>query len=90
MWFFSKKEKERKPDGEVAHYFGKIGVAVVSLKKGMRMGDKVEFRGATTNFSQTVSSMQYNHENIESAGKNDEIGMKVKKKVRVGDKIFIS
>ena len=44
--------------GRVTHYFSKISVAVVELKAPLKVGDRILIRGATTNFEQTVDSMQ--------------------------------
>jgi translation initiation factor IF-2 len=49
----------------------------------------VRFQGATTNFEQEITSMQYEHENIESAKKGQEIGVKTNEKVREGDDVYL-
>ena len=50
---------------------------------------KVQIKGGEeTDFVQTVSSMQIQHEKVEKAKKGDEVGMKVKEKVRKGYKVF--
>lgn len=79
---------EKKPIGEVTHYYDKIGVAVVKFAKAVKVGDSIQFKGAHADFSQTISSMQYDHKSIESAKKGDEVGMKVNEHVKEGDKVF--
>lgn len=79
---------EEKKVGEVTHYWGKIGVAGIKLTGTLRVGDTIRIRGATTDFEQIVSSMQIEHENIETAQKGQEIGLKVKDKVRIGDTVY--
>lgn len=74
--------------GEITHYFGKLGVAVVKLTDELKVGDKIQIKGATTNFEQTVESMQIEKDKIETAKKGQEIGMKVKDVVRKGDKVY--
>ena len=74
--------------GKVIHYFGKIQVAVLDLSAELKVGDNVHFHGSSTDFTQEVTSMQVEHENIESAGPGDEVAIKVKERVRVGDDIF--
>ena len=39
-------------------------------------------------FEQKIKSMQVNHAPIEKASKGQEIGLKVKSKVRHGDKVY--
>jgi translation initiation factor IF-2 len=74
--------------GEVTHYFGKISVAAVKLKKQIKIGDTLHFKGATTDFKDTVTSMQIRQEKVNVAKKGDEVGIKVKDKVREGDKVY--
>ncbi len=85
-----KKEKsEGKPIGEVVHYFDKIKVAVIKLSATLKVGDTIRISGGeSTDFTQIVDSMQVEHENINKAKKGDEVGMKVKEKVRDSYKVF--
>ena len=83
------KAKEPKPIGEVTHFYGGIGVAIVKFNKAVEAGIRVRFHGATTDFEQTLESMQYDHKDIKSAPKGKEIGIKVSDKVRDGDQVFL-
>jgi translation elongation factor EF-1alpha len=74
--------------GTVTHYFGKIQVAVLDLSSELKVGDHVHFQGSSTDFTQEVSSMQIEHENIDSAGPGAEVALKVKEKVREGDEVL--
>ena len=74
--------------GEITHYYGHIQVAVVKVKETLNKGDKVNIKGHTTEFEQEIESMQIDHDEIETAKKGQEIGMKVKDIVRQGDKLF--
>lgn len=90
---FSKKEKKSdvsgaKPIGGVTHYYSHLGVAIVKFSKTVNKGDRVRFKGATTDFEETMNSMQYDHKDIETAKKGQEIGIKVSEKVREGDQVF--
>jgi len=80
--------QESKPIGSVTHYFGGISVAIVKFNKTVDIGEKVKFKGATTDFEETIESMQYDHQDIKSAKKNQEVGIKVKEKVREGDEVY--
>ena len=81
-------EKEKTVVGSIVHYYPKIGVAVVELKASLKTGDKILVRGDTTNFEQTVDSMQIEHTNIQTAEAGKAIGMKVKDRVRPGDIVY--
>ncbi|MDI6720339.1 MAG: hypothetical protein QMD46_12080 [Methanomicrobiales archaeon] len=74
--------------GEVTHYFPRIGVAAVRLDDDLSAGDAVIVRGARTNFSQTVSSLQLEHRTVSRGLKGQEIGMKVDQRVHTGDRIY--
>lgn len=75
--------------GEITHYFTKISVAVVDLSAPIKIGDQIAIKGMTTNFEQTVKSMQIEGKNIEEAKAGDDIGMKVKDRVRKGDIVYL-
>src|SRR4030042_1896629 len=60
------KKKSSLPDGAsleevgvVTHYFSKVDAAVVKLTKGtLSVGDKIFIKGHTSDFIETVDSMQ--------------------------------
>ncbi len=79
---------EKKPVGKISHYFTNIGVGVIELSDELKVGDQVSIEGATTNIQQTVDSMEIEHENVQSAGAGQSIGMKVKDRVREGDLVY--
>lgn len=78
-----------KPIGEVTHYFDKIQVAAIKLSKPLKVGDAIKIQGHTTQFDQTVDSIQINHKSVQKAKKGDEIGIKVRDKARSGDDVYI-
>ncbi len=82
------KEKKEQLIGEITHYFGKIGVGIIELKKKLKAGEMIHIKGSTTDFEQEVKSMQIDHEDVEKAKKGDAIGIKVKDKVREGDEVY--
>jgi hypothetical protein len=74
--------------GEVSHYYSRIGVAVVELKKPLSVGDQILISGATTHFEQNVLSMQIEHKDVKKAKKGQSIGFKVDEKVRRNDVVY--
>jgi hypothetical protein len=74
--------------GKVSHYFDHIKVAAIKLKDNLKKGDKIRIEGGTTVLILTISSMQKDHKPVTKAGKKDEIGIKVAKKVREGYRVF--
>jgi len=81
-------EGDKELIGKIAHYFTKIGVAVIDLDAPLAVGDTISIEGATTNFTQTVDSMQIEHEDVQKAKKGDSVGLKVKDRVRGGDNVY--
>lgn len=79
--------KEPKPIGLVTHFFNGIDVAIVRFSVPVIIGTAVHFKGATTDFKCKIDSMQYDHAPITTAKKGQEVGIKVKGKVREGDKV---
>jgi putative protease len=82
-------KKEPKPIGEVTHYYGNIEVAIVKFSKPVKVGITVRFKGATTDFTQTIDSMQFEHEQIKEAKKGQQVGIKVKDTVHEGNEVYL-
>ena len=74
--------------GDVSHYYSNIGVAVIELVDTLKVGDSITVTGATTDFTQVVSSMQIEHEQVEEADARNSIGLKVQERVRKGDAVY--
>ena len=76
--------------GSISNYFSNIAVATFEIESGkLKVGDTVHIKGYTTDITETVCSIQTEHEMIETAKKGDDIGIKVSQKVRGGDKVFV-
>ena len=75
--------------GKITKYYSKIGVAVIELSSTIKTGDKILIRGATTDFSQTVDSLQVEKQTIQEAGAGKEVALKVNEKVRENDTVFL-
>ncbi len=75
--------------GRVTHYFGKIQVAAVEVTDGeVRVGDTIRVLGGTSNFTQTVESMEIDHAPVEAAAVGDLVGIRLSERARVNDLIF--
>jgi hypothetical protein len=82
------KKSQGKEIGVITHYFGKISVGIIKLKGKLIAGDKIYIKGAHSDFTQLISTMQLNHKEILHARKGDEIGIKVSKRVHQNDKVY--
>lgn len=75
--------------GEVVKFFAKPCVAAIKVTGGVvAVGDRIKFKGHTTDFEDTISSMQIENKSVEKAAAGDLIGIQVKEKVREGDAVF--
>ena len=77
--------KATKTIGKVHHYFDKIGVAALFLTSPLAVGDTVKISGHDKELTQTVESMQVEHEQVLKAKKGDDVAIKVDQEVKEGD-----
>ncbi|MCX7856861.1 MAG: EF-Tu/IF-2/RF-3 family GTPase [Deltaproteobacteria bacterium] len=76
--------------GRVEKFFSKIGVAAIRITEGeLKVGDRIRIKGHTTDFEQTVESMQVEHAPVEKAVEGQDVGIKVKERVREGDSVYL-
>lgn len=76
--------------GKVVKFFSKISVAAIRITSGeLKVGDTIRFKGHTTDFTQTVDSMQMEHASVEAVKAGAEIGIKVKDYVREHDAVYV-
>jgi putative protease len=76
--------------GIVTHYYSHLGVAVVQVNKGvLKTGDLIHMKGHTTDVSQTVESMEYEHGHVDQASAGQSIGIKVQDHVREHDIVYL-
>ena len=74
--------------GEVMKFFSKPSVAAIKLDGELKVGDRIKFKGHTTDFDDQVASMQIENRAVEKAGPGDMIGIKVKERVREKDLVY--
>jgi len=74
--------------GVVTHYFNHIGVAVLSLSGELKAGETVHFLGHGADFTQTIDSMEIEHQKVPSAGPKQEVALKTLQPVHEGTEIL--
>lgn len=80
--------KEEKKIGTVFLYYNKIGVAAIKLEGKLAIGDMIHIKGHTTDFKQKLESMQIDMKPLKEAKARDEVGIKVKDRVRPNDVVY--
>ena len=75
--------------GRVTHYFGKIQVAAIEITEGtLSVGDTIHFKGHTSDFTQTVDSMQIEGESVQQASAGQGVGIRVIEHAREHDDVY--
>lgn len=75
--------------GKVVHFFDKASVAVIRLTEGgLKVGDTVKFVKGDEVHTETIDSMQIEHETVTSVKKGDEVAVKVSAIVKAGATVF--
>jgi len=74
--------------GSVTHYFSKINVAVIKLILPLSVGDLIQIKGPSTDFEQTVDSMQVDRKPIQRAEGGESIGLKLTQQVHQKDVVY--
>jgi translation elongation factor EF-1alpha len=75
--------------GAITHYFDRPHVAIVKLTSGeMVLGDTIRIKGAHTDLTEQVTSMEVEHQKIQVAKPGDEVGLQVADRVRTSDRVY--
>jgi len=76
--------------GHITHYFSNLNVGVIELTEGeLKAGDKIHVKGHTTDFEQTVDSLQVDNEPVEKIGVGESAGLKVADHAREHDEVYL-
>jgi len=75
--------------GKVTHYFSKPQVAAIEITAGsLSVGDRIHVKGHTSDFTQTVESIQIEHESVETATAGQTVGVRVAEHARQHDVVY--
>lgn len=75
--------------GVITHYYSHLGVAIVQVNKGeLRTGDTIHIKGHTTDLTQTIESMEYEHQHVDAASAGMSVGIRVKDHAREHDIVY--
>ena len=73
----------------MTHYFNHLHVAGVVITDGeLHKGDTIHIKGHTSDFKQIVESMEIDHETVEVAKPDSEIGLSVIEHAREHDTVY--
>jgi translation elongation factor EF-Tu-like GTPase len=75
--------------GTVAHFFQKPMVAAVRVEReALKAGDRIHFKGHSTDFYETADSLQVDHQPVPEGKAGDLVGLRVVERVREHDLVF--
>jgi len=75
--------------GVVEHFFTNVSVAAIKITSGeLKIGDTIHIVGAHTDFKQKIDSMQIDRDSVELVKAGDDVGIKVKDRVREHDVVY--
>ncbi|MBW1868651.1 MAG: translation elongation factor-like protein [Deltaproteobacteria bacterium] len=73
----------------IVKFFAKPSVAALEVTNGIiNKGDLLRYKGHTTDFTEEISSMEIDNESVDDVKVGDLVGVKVKERVREGDKVY--
>ena len=76
--------------GIVTHYYSHLGVAVVQVNKGsLRTGNTIHIVGHSTDITETVASMEYEHQHVDQANAGQNVGVKIDGSAREHDIVYL-
>lgn len=79
---------EEKQVGKITHYYGHLNVGIIELSDALKIGDSIHIKGHSSDFTQSVDSMQIEHANVSEAKSGDVIGVQVIQKAHPHDKVY--
>ncbi len=82
-------ESEGTKIATITQYFSNIQVAGLEMMGDLKIGDRVHIVGPSTDFVQTVNSMQINRKDIETVTTGDDVGLKLDSAAEVGDEVYL-
>lgn len=79
---------EEKEIGKITHYYGHLSVGIIELADCLKLGETIHIKGHTSDFTQSIDSLQIEHANVSEAKSGDIIGVKFTQKVHPHDKVY--
>jgi hypothetical protein len=75
--------------GSVIRFFDKTSVAAIKLDFGeLSLGEKVRIKGPSTDFSQTVEAMEFDHQPVQKALRGQFTGIKLSQPAKPFDLVY--
>lgn len=79
---------QEKEIGKITHYYGHLSVGIIQLSDDLKVGDTIHIKGHSSDFTQTIDSIQIEHATVNEAKPGDMAGIKVSQKVHPHDTVL--
>lgn len=79
---------QEKEIGKITHYFNHLNVGIIELTDNLKIGETIHIKGHSSDFTQSIDSMQAEHLTVSEAKVGDSIGIKVSQKVHPHDIVY--
>jgi putative protease len=79
---------QEKEIGKITHYYGQLSVGIIALSDTLKLGETIHIKGHACDFTQSIDSIQIEHNAVSEAKSGDVIGIKVAQKVHPHDKVY--
>ena len=80
---------EEQEIGYISNFLNKISVAIIEMTDGtLAVGNTIHILGRSTDFTETVSSMEIDHVSVDTVKKGDSLGLRVSENSRRKDKVY--
>ena len=80
---------EEQEIGYISNFLNKISVAIIEMTDGtLAVGNTIHILGRSTDFTETVSSMEIDHVSVDTVKKGDSLGLRVSENPRRKDKVY--
>ncbi|HKQ30830.1 MAG TPA: hypothetical protein VJS66_06055 [Burkholderiales bacterium] len=75
--------------GVVTHYYNHLSVAIIKLETGtLRTGDTIHIKGHTSDFRQSVGSLEVDHVHVDQVQAGESFGLRVSEHAREHDVVY--
>ena len=79
---------EEQEIGLVDHFFDKISVGIIKLSGELKIGDTIHIKGKQADFSQEITSMRIEFDEVTEAKEGDKVGIKVPQPIHANDTVY--
>ncbi|OGR89851.1 MAG: hypothetical protein A3J74_08505 [Elusimicrobia bacterium RIFCSPHIGHO2_02_FULL_57_9] len=74
--------------GKVGDYYSQSGAISLVLEASLAVGETIRVKGHSTDLTQKVEHIEFEHQSVHSASAGETVGIKIVDKCRIGDAVY--